>query len=144
MRDGVTLLFLGKEGVAHISITERKWVRLVYQILRYEIDPNLREIFLFGNQSITSISKQTSWKMDLPQPSLYQLNKTHAKSSVALCSFVPLCFHSMQVILESLRMASIISFTFREAVADVEYKGKHVFNMDWESVYTVLESLNKS
>jgi (+)-abscisic acid 8'-hydroxylase len=28
-----------------------------------------------------------------------------------------------QVILESLRMASIISFTFREAVADVEYKG---------------------
>ncbi|XP_020599668.1 abscisic acid 8'-hydroxylase 3-like [Phalaenopsis equestris] len=28
-----------------------------------------------------------------------------------------------RVILESLRMASIISFTFREAVADVEYKG---------------------
>lgn len=28
-----------------------------------------------------------------------------------------------QVVLESLRMASIISFTFREAVADVEYKG---------------------
>ncbi|KAF0900548.1 hypothetical protein E2562_032638 [Oryza meyeriana var. granulata] len=44
-----------------------------------------------------------------------------------------------QVILESLRMASIISFTFREAVADVEYKGKHVFNMDWEPVYSVLE-----
>jgi hypothetical protein len=35
--------------------------------------------------------------------------------------------------MESLRMASIISFTFREAVADVEYKGTHtnVFNMDW-------------
>lgn len=32
----------------------------------------------------------------------------------------------IQVILESLRMASIISFTFREAVADVEYKGKDV------------------
>ena len=30
----------------------------------------------------------------------------------------------IQVVLESLRMASIISFTFREAVADVEYKGK--------------------
>lgn len=29
----------------------------------------------------------------------------------------------MQVILESLRMASIISFTFREAMDDVEYKG---------------------
>lgn len=29
-----------------------------------------------------------------------------------------------QVIQESLRMASIISFTFREAVVDVEYKGK--------------------
>lgn len=29
-----------------------------------------------------------------------------------------------QVILESLRMASIISFTFREAVVDVEYKGE--------------------
>ncbi|KAL0360833.1 UNVERIFIED_CONTAM: Abscisic acid 8'-hydroxylase [Sesamum radiatum] len=28
-----------------------------------------------------------------------------------------------KVILESLRLASIISFTFREAVADVEYKG---------------------
>ncbi|XP_050267159.1 abscisic acid 8'-hydroxylase CYP707A1-like [Quercus robur] len=30
---------------------------------------------------------------------------------------------SSKVVLESLRMASIISFTFREAVADVEYKG---------------------
>ncbi|TVU09805.1 hypothetical protein EJB05_43301 [Eragrostis curvula] len=30
---------------------------------------------------------------------------------------------TQRVILESLRMASIISFTFREAVADVEYKG---------------------
>ncbi|KAG6624659.1 abscisic acid 8'-hydroxylase CYP707A1-like [Carya illinoinensis] len=30
---------------------------------------------------------------------------------------------SNKVVLESLRMASIISFTFREAVADVEYKG---------------------
>nr|WET52764.1 cytochrome P450 707A367 [Callicarpa americana] len=30
---------------------------------------------------------------------------------------------SYKVILESLRMASIISFTFREAVTDVEYKG---------------------
>eukprot|EP00268_Persea_americana_P006357 TRINITY_DN12307_c0_g1_i3.p1 TRINITY_DN12307_c0_g1~~TRINITY_DN12307_c0_g1_i3.p1 ORF type:complete len:476 (+),score=72.80 TRINITY_DN12307_c0_g1_i3:307-1734(+) len=30
---------------------------------------------------------------------------------------------TLKVILESLRMASIISFTFREAVADVEYKG---------------------
>nr|BBE15481.1 cytochrome P450 [Polygala tenuifolia] len=30
---------------------------------------------------------------------------------------------SHKVVLESLRMASIISFTFREAVADVEYKG---------------------
>lgn len=33
-----------------------------------------------------------------------------------------------QVILESLRMASIISFTFREAVADVEYKGTYARN----------------
>ncbi|XP_043714982.1 abscisic acid 8'-hydroxylase 4-like [Telopea speciosissima] len=31
--------------------------------------------------------------------------------------------YTHKVILESLRMASIISFTFREAVADVEYKG---------------------
>ncbi|KAL5558854.1 hypothetical protein UlMin_035065 [Ulmus minor] len=30
---------------------------------------------------------------------------------------------SYKVVLETLRMASIISFTFREAVADVEYKG---------------------
>jgi hypothetical protein len=29
-----------------------------------------------------------------------------------------------QVVLESMRMASVISFPFREAVADVEYKGK--------------------
>ncbi|XP_062159300.1 abscisic acid 8'-hydroxylase CYP707A1-like isoform X2 [Alnus glutinosa] len=32
---------------------------------------------------------------------------------------------SYKVVLESLRMASIISFTFREAVADVEYKECH-------------------
>jgi (+)-abscisic acid 8'-hydroxylase len=32
-------------------------------------------------------------------------------------------YNLTQVVLESLRMASIISFTFREAVADVEYKG---------------------
>ncbi|KAL0558028.1 hypothetical protein IC582_006591 [Cucumis melo] len=32
-----------------------------------------------------------------------------------------------KVVLESLRMASIISFTFREAVADVEYKGPKLF-----------------
>lgn len=31
---------------------------------------------------------------------------------------------NFQVILESLRMASIISFTFREAAVDVKYKGK--------------------
>lgn len=30
----------------------------------------------------------------------------------------------IQVISESLRMASIISYTFREAVVDVEYNGK--------------------
>ena len=35
---------------------------------------------------------------------------------------------NFQVILESLRMANIISFTFREAVVDVEYKGKDVYN----------------
>lgn len=34
------------------------------------------------------------------------------------------CSFNVQVISETLRMASIISFTFREAVADVEYKGK--------------------
>lgn len=33
-------------------------------------------------------------------------------------------FITFQVIQESLRMASIVSFTFREAVVDVEYKGK--------------------
>lgn len=33
-------------------------------------------------------------------------------------------YFNFQVILESLRMANIISFTFREAVVDVEYKGK--------------------
>lgn len=33
---------------------------------------------------------------------------------------------NLQVILESLRMASIISFTFREAVVDVEYKGGYM------------------
>ena len=37
-----------------------------------------------------------------------------------------------QVIMESLRMASIISFTYREAVDDVYYKGKylhHIFTL---------------
>lgn len=33
---------------------------------------------------------------------------------------------NLQVIQESLRMASIISFTFREAVEDVVYKGKTI------------------
>ncbi|KAL3505199.1 hypothetical protein ACH5RR_035040 [Cinchona calisaya] len=36
-----------------------------------------------------------------------------------------------KVIIESLRMASIISFTFREAVADVEYKG-YVIPKGWK------------
>ncbi|GMN35158.1 hypothetical protein TIFTF001_005118 [Ficus carica] len=36
-----------------------------------------------------------------------------------------------KVVLESLRMASIISFTFREAVADVEYKG-HLIPKGWK------------
>ncbi|KAK9019251.1 hypothetical protein V6N11_053777 [Hibiscus sabdariffa] len=35
----------------------------------------------------------------------------------------PKILEAVKVILETLRMASIISFTFREAVADVEYKG---------------------
>lgn len=35
---------------------------------------------------------------------------------------------NFQMILETLRMASIISFTFREAVADVEYKGKIILH----------------
>jgi hypothetical protein len=34
-------------------------------------------------------------------------------------------FDSGQVIMESLRMASIISFTFREAVEDVVYNGTY-------------------
>ncbi|RZC74324.1 hypothetical protein C5167_049802 [Papaver somniferum] len=36
---------------------------------------------------------------------------------------IELEFSNCRVVLESLRMASIISFTFREAVEDVEYKG---------------------
>lgn len=44
----------------------------------------------------------------------------------------------MQVILESLRMASIISFTFREAVVDVVYNGK---NLTRNILLTILESL---
>ena len=35
-----------------------------------------------------------------------------------------MCIFVIQVILESLRMASIISYTFREAVVDVQYNGK--------------------
>ncbi|KAK7859661.1 abscisic acid 8'-hydroxylase 4 [Quercus suber] len=35
----------------------------------------------------------------------------------------PKLLEAVKVVMESLRMASIISFTFREAVADVEYKG---------------------
>ncbi|XP_044509892.1 abscisic acid 8'-hydroxylase CYP707A1-like [Mangifera indica] len=38
-----------------------------------------------------------------------------------------------KVILESLRMASIISFTFREAVADVEYKG-YLIPKGWKAM----------
>ena len=52
-----------------------------------------------------------------------------ARAVILRLFFPTISFHShpvVQVILESLRMASIISFTFREAVADVEYKGTHV------------------
>ncbi|KAM7266349.1 hypothetical protein ACFE04_004246 [Oxalis oulophora] len=35
-----------------------------------------------------------------------------------------------KVLLESLRMASVISFTFREAVADVEYEDEEARNVD--------------
>ncbi|KAG2666349.1 hypothetical protein I3760_15G054300 [Carya illinoinensis] len=38
---------------------------------------------------------------------------------------------SYKVVLESLRIASIISFTFREAVADVEYKG-YIIPKGWK------------
>lgn len=33
-----------------------------------------------------------------------------------------------RVIQETMRVASILSFTFREAVEDVEFKGKYVIN----------------
>lgn len=42
-----------------------------------------------------------------------------------------------QVVLESLRMASVISFPFREAVTDVEYKGKrniYYICKNWNSI----------
>lgn len=43
---------------------------------------------------------------------------------VKIITIDQLAMYIIQVILESLRMASIISFTFREAVVDVEYEGK--------------------
>ncbi|CAA6664967.1 unnamed protein product [Spirodela intermedia] len=55
------------------------------------------------------------------QMSIYRSNEGGANSLTwAQTRSMPL---TQRVILESLRMASIISFTFREAVADVEYKG---------------------
>ncbi|XP_027092110.2 abscisic acid 8'-hydroxylase CYP707A1-like [Coffea arabica] len=55
------------------------------------------------------------------QRAIYQSNtKEHCQLTWAQTREMPLTY---KVILESLRIASIISFTFREAVADVEYKG---------------------
>lgn len=55
------------------------------------------------------------------QKVIYQLNDNgNLQLSWAQTRKMPITY---KVILESLRMASIISFTFREAVTDVEYKG---------------------
>ncbi|KDP42277.1 hypothetical protein JCGZ_01601 [Jatropha curcas] len=52
---------------------------------------------------------------------IYEVNKRGKKSLTwAQTRNMPLTY---RVILESLRMASIISFSFREAIMDVEYKG---------------------
>ncbi|CAH9078085.1 unnamed protein product [Cuscuta europaea] len=47
----------------------------------------------------------------------------------------PKLLHSVKVILESLRMASIISYTYREAVEDVEYKG-YIIPKGWKVMPT--------
>ncbi|XP_065869889.1 abscisic acid 8'-hydroxylase 4-like [Euphorbia lathyris] len=55
------------------------------------------------------------------QMAIYEANKAEKKSlSWGQTRNMPLTY---RVILESLRMASIISFAFREAIIDVEYKG---------------------
>ncbi|OVA15814.1 Cytochrome P450 [Macleaya cordata] len=55
------------------------------------------------------------------QKEIYELNDEGKRPlSWAQTRNMPLTY---RVVLESLRMASIISFTFRESVADVEYKG---------------------
>ncbi|WCJ17681.1 cytochrome P450 family 707 subfamily A polypeptide 4 [Euphorbia peplus] len=55
------------------------------------------------------------------QMAIYEANKAENKSlSWAQTRNMPLTY---RVILESLRMSSIISFAFREAIIDVEYKG---------------------
>ncbi|XP_058097153.1 abscisic acid 8'-hydroxylase 4-like [Magnolia sinica] len=54
------------------------------------------------------------------QMAIYESNEGGKPLTWAQTRNMPL---TRKVILESLRMASIISFTFREAVADVEYKG---------------------
>lgn len=55
------------------------------------------------------------------QKAIYQANRNE-NSHLTLNQTRNMPF-TYKVILESLRMASIISFTFREAVTDVEYKG---------------------
>ncbi|KAL6957497.1 hypothetical protein U1Q18_044959, partial [Sarracenia purpurea var. burkii] len=54
------------------------------------------------------------------QKEIYESNGGNRPLSWAQTRNMPLTY---RVILESLRMASVISYTFREAVVDVEYKG---------------------
>ncbi|KAK9109204.1 hypothetical protein Sjap_017264 [Stephania japonica] len=62
------------------------------------------------------------------QKEIFQANKGNRPLTWAQCRSMTL---TQRVISETLRMASIISFTFREAVTDVEYKG-YIIPKGWK------------
>ncbi|KAK8671869.1 hypothetical protein V6N13_038452 [Hibiscus sabdariffa] len=106
-------------------------------IVKYLHDnPKILEAVKAEHKAIKRLLEESnqslSWSHTRNMPITYKVTGTvdHNIRHTDICSFIESCltveiirYLLGQVILETLRMASIISFTFREAVADVEYKG---------------------
>ncbi|KAL4387153.1 hypothetical protein GQ457_09G031370 [Hibiscus cannabinus] len=106
-------------------------------IVKYLHDnPKILEAVKAEHKAIKRLLEESnqslSWSHTRNMPITYKVTGTvdHNVRHTDICSFVESCltieiirYLLGQVILETLRMASIISFTFREAIADVEYKG---------------------
>lgn len=98
----------------------------IYQIIRINFQAEQNAIRISNEQG----NQPLSWAQTRNMPITYKVHMhepSPIKYSIVFCIacnnifFLLPCYS--QVVLESLRMASIISFVFREATVDVEYKG---------------------